>query len=152
MHNLWRRVGRIAYWLSWPAIILYARTTNRTRLLVTCGDSVLLVKSWLGDGRWSLPGGGLHGGEPPLQAALRELKEETSIELAEADLQLLGAFRFHNHGISFPYTLYAATVPTQLSITAQAYEITDIAWLDHTTLPVTTLAPDVITALHAKWS
>lgn len=42
-------------------------------------DARVLLARWVGDdeARWTLPGGGLDHGEPPEQAALRELTEET---------------------------------------------------------------------------
>jgi 8-oxo-dGTP pyrophosphatase MutT (NUDIX family) len=44
---------------------------------------VLLVQK--ADGRWGLPGGGLHPGESPLDAVLRELREETGLRCGWAE-------------------------------------------------------------------
>jgi len=43
---------------------------------------VLLIRHSYGSGNWMLPGGGIARREPPLAAALRELTEETGLELA----------------------------------------------------------------------
>lgn len=43
-------------------------------------------------GGWTTPGGKIDPGEEPLQAALRELKEETGLEVGETGLQPLGHF------------------------------------------------------------
>jgi len=45
---------------------------------------VLLIRHSYGSGNWMLPGGGLGRGENPLDAALRELVEETGLMLAQA--------------------------------------------------------------------
>lgn len=45
---------------------------------------VMLIRHSYGSGNWMLPGGGIGRGEDPMLAALRELREETRCELAEA--------------------------------------------------------------------
>jgi 8-oxo-dGTP diphosphatase len=46
------------------------------------GDSVLLIRRGTppGQGEWSLPGGRIEPGERTVDAALRELREETGVE------------------------------------------------------------------------
>jgi len=44
---------------------------------------VLLVQK--ADGKWGLPGGGIHPGEAPLDAVLRELREETGLRAGWAE-------------------------------------------------------------------
>lgn len=52
------------------------------------GDEVLLIRRGTPprQGQWSLPGGRIEPGEPVRTAALRELKEETSVEAELVDL------------------------------------------------------------------
>ena len=49
-------------------------------------DRVLLIRHSYGHAGWMLPGGGLARGEAPLAAAVREVREETSCNLSEADV------------------------------------------------------------------
>lgn len=57
-----------------------------TNITVICGDEVFLVQR-SGDvdhkGKWAAPGGEVDAGETPAQGALRELLEETEIDLAD---------------------------------------------------------------------
>jgi ADP-ribose pyrophosphatase YjhB (NUDIX family) len=52
------------------------------------GDRVLLTRLRRGAeaGRWTLPGGGLEFGERPRDAVVRELREETGLDVAVGDL------------------------------------------------------------------
>ena len=47
-----------------------------------------------GEGTWAIPGGKLDFKEHPLHAAVREIREETSVELSESELELIG---YTNH-------------------------------------------------------
>ena len=75
-------------WVPGPDGIPYRRAARV--ILLDEADRVLLVRghdvdqperSW-----WFTVGGGIHAGETPRQAAVRELREETGIALVEGDL------------------------------------------------------------------
>jgi len=55
------------------------------------GGRLLLVRR-RDNGQWDLPGGRVEPGERVEEAAGRELKEETGLEVEVADLRLLGVF------------------------------------------------------------
>ncbi len=57
--------------------------------VVTCNDHVLLGKRkyYPGKGLWAIPGGFLEKRESLLQGAIRELKEETSLNVPDASLR-----------------------------------------------------------------
>lgn len=51
---------------------------------------VLLVRHGNGEKKWGLPGGGMHQGENPKEAAIRETKEETGLFIP--DVSFVGGF------------------------------------------------------------
>jgi ADP-ribose pyrophosphatase YjhB (NUDIX family) len=83
------RAIRIAAWL------LKAKCTHGALVIVrSSDDEYLLVRQRLRErNRWSLPGGFLNPAEQPVDGAVRELHEETGVELATQDLALVAQYR-----------------------------------------------------------
>jgi 8-oxo-dGTP pyrophosphatase MutT (NUDIX family) len=139
--------GVVIYWLIWPALWAYLRFGRRTRVLVVCGQRVLLVKTWLGDGKWSLPGGGLHRHEDPRTGAHRELLEETRLDVALDDFTYMSSLTGTNHGLTFEYDLFVVEVSAILPVQRQPKEIIDVGWFDHRRLTDRQLTPGTRSAL-----
>jgi 8-oxo-dGTP pyrophosphatase MutT (NUDIX family) len=76
-------VRRAALRGAWAALRVYwflARPEVRgVKCVLTKGDKVLLVRHTYGDGRWDLPGGRMKRGEPALDTARREMREELGV-------------------------------------------------------------------------
>lgn len=79
MKTLWTILGRIVFWLCWPLIYVYVLNRSRVSVLIVHKNDVLLVKNWLGNGKWGLAGGGVKDGENSLTTARRELIEEVGL-------------------------------------------------------------------------
>lgn len=126
---LWQQLGRLAFWGSWPLLWRYLRTGWRTRVVIVADGQLLMVKSWLGNGQWGLPGGGLHSKEDPVKGALRELYEETHLKLKPAQLQFLYKDRASHYGLGFNYYCYGVNLAKNQPVTRQKYEITQLAWV-----------------------
>lgn len=81
---------------------------------ISCGvvvindDAELLLCHVTGQNHWDLPKGGLNGGETPLQAALRETREETGLALDAAGLIDLGRMPYRTRK---DLHLFAARLP-----------------------------------------
>ena len=103
---LWIVAGRVAYAGARLPISLVVRNSHRTRVLIVCGEEYLLVKHWLGDNSWMLPGGGCHRAEIPLVAARRELKEELGIEPGPELFMHQGRQVCADGAFKFSYDLY----------------------------------------------
>ena len=61
-------------------------------LVIIAGDKLLLIQRLFGPFGYALPGGMVEKGEKPEEAALRELKEETGLQLSKGDLHYIGKF------------------------------------------------------------
>jgi 8-oxo-dGTP pyrophosphatase MutT (NUDIX family) len=111
------------------------RGSQRTRVIVRCGDKVLLLRSRFGSQEWALPGGGLHKGEQPELGAARELKEEAGIELEPSSFRLLSqGIHRKNQWHHFNYWLFEARV-SDTSHRPQRFEILETQWFDVADLP-----------------
>jgi 8-oxo-dGTP pyrophosphatase MutT (NUDIX family) len=69
---------------------LFAPRRLSCGILILTGQRELLLCHVTGQDHWDLPKGGAHEGESPLQAALRETREETGLALAAEALRDLG--------------------------------------------------------------
>jgi ADP-ribose pyrophosphatase YjhB (NUDIX family) len=69
------------------------RAIVAVHLLLVRGDEVLLLRranTGYEDGNFSVPAGHLDGGEPVIEAAIREAREEIGIELRAAETRVIG--------------------------------------------------------------
>lgn len=130
MKNVAKLVGRVSFWLLWPIMFLLVLRSQRTRVLLCHGQDVLVVKAWYGAGQWSLPGGGLHKYEDPLQGAIREVQEEVGISLDSKMVRKLWKRNIRNSQ-GFYYTAHAFTaeLTKKPRTTPQQLEISDITWM-----------------------
>ncbi len=69
-----------------------AKTTS-CGVVITNGEQLVLGHVTRGKW-WDLPKGGMNSGESFLQTAVRELQEETGLEVKETDLVPLGVFTY----------------------------------------------------------
>jgi len=74
---------------------------------------------------WQLPGGGVENGESPEQAAVREVKEELSLDLSENDLNIKGTIYKSDEEILFVIYESGKLISEDTQFNLQADEITD---------------------------
>jgi 8-oxo-dGTP diphosphatase len=97
-----------------PELVQY---TADVVLLTSTSLALLIERDWPPfEGRWALPGGWVDEGETSLQAAVRELAEETGIHLKPADLRQAGVYDAPGRDPRGRYVtaVYTATVPDPL--------------------------------------
>ena len=91
------RVGyRIAYRVAQLAWFVVRPDVHGVKGILRDGDRVLLVRHTYGDrGRWDVPGGHAHAGEPPVDAVRREMHEELGLVLDWDHVGSIGASSDH---------------------------------------------------------
>jgi 8-oxo-dGTP pyrophosphatase MutT (NUDIX family) len=77
-------------------------------VVIVNADAELLLCHVTGQGHWDLPKGGIDDGETPLEAALRETREETGLHLDPDSLVDLGRMPFRQRK---DLHLFAALTP-----------------------------------------
>lgn len=147
MRKLWNKIGWFGFWICLPALHVYLYGTNRPRILVMHKDKVLLVKSWLSDGRWQLPGGGAHKNEDPKAAAIRELFEETGLKIDAKKVRAKGVFTQENDLLHFSYDLFVVRVESESLPAHRTAEIIDAQWAEKKELAIGTVQQHVLDAI-----
>lgn len=126
----WAIIGHIAYVVLWPAIWVYLRISPpRTRVVIAYNGKILLLKDWLSDGSWSLPGGGLHRGEDAKHGAIREVFEETGLKIKLSDLEARGTIYAKSASVSVTLHCFSLALKQSPHITLHRHEISDCMWI-----------------------
>lgn len=147
LRRLYIRLGRIVYWLAWPVSWIYLRGSRRTRLLLLYQDEILVVGNWLGTGKYTLPGGGLHNNEDPKDGLVREVFEETGIILEKSAICSLGEEPIQIHGFRYSACYYYVPLPVKPAIRRQRFEIIDLQWVKRENINSKQHGPDVFRSL-----
>lgn len=153
MKRLLALAARVVYFLGYPLFGLYLHNSRRTRVLILCDDEILLHRSYAGNQKWSLPGGGIHKNENPMLAAIREVKEEVGIYLNEGELQCIGEDRLPNYRRwpRYAVVFYVAHVPKKQAIKIRRpLEVIESSWFAVTDIPSNTSSTVQVALKHYK--
>ena len=127
-----RPLQRLFFYICWPGLYIYFAVGDRSRVIVRCGDEVLLVKGWwnrlFADDKWALPGGGRQHGESVAQGACRELSEETGLTVEPSELQALGRRRIRDSGIGYRADFFLLDLPSEQLLQPRG-ETTELNWI-----------------------
>ncbi len=130
---LLRRLYRVA----WRGVQLRSMLGYRgdgVKCLLTHGGRVLMVRHTYGRRDvWYLPGGGVRRGEPPLDAAAREMEEELGLE--DLRFRALATFETRLERIDVRLTCAYAEVADPIAVSPDPVEIADVGWFAPGRLP-----------------
>ena len=127
MRSAFVSLGRVIYYVLYPVFSVYLFRSRRVYAVIRVRDEVLLVKNWIDDGKWTLPGGGVDRGETPEDALVRELHEELKVDVLPGSLRLVSDWRLHKR--KFWYRYYMVELQKKPQLIAQQFEIVDMRWV-----------------------
>ena len=143
-------LGRLSHKALTPFLKLYMNEKHvRVRVLIMNEEKeVLLVRSWLGHQRWTLPGGGIKSTETPAEAAAREVHEETGLRVPHDHLKELGVFPSDTGKYAYTVACYTIEIAKREPRIARRrrLEMLDMAWFPVKSLPKD-ISPTVTQAL-----
>lgn len=135
-----RVVRFIVYWTS-------TRFTSGSMVIWVADNRVLLVRNGYGERAWGFPGGVMNRREDPADCAVRELREETGIDVSAEELTLVGTHtqRSARH-IDHVYRLDRLAGNGPDAVATDRFEIAEVGWWPLDALPVLRHeADDVVT-------
>ena len=122
---------RLAYRVGYRLLRLWALVAHPGARGVKCvlrdadGRAVFVRHQYGNREQWELPGGGVHRGEPPAEAARREAYEELGADVA--DWEEVGTTRGSWYGKEEDLTIFAAPWPGG-AVRPDAVEIAVFDW------------------------
>lgn len=98
VHAMWRKAGQASYdwWLRRGEELIHVPALCAVAILAFRDGKIATVASVKREGRIGLPAGGVEFYENPVQAAIRELGEETGLIVGRQGLTFLGATKLED--------------------------------------------------------
>lgn len=130
-------IAKLVYNLgAYIALPIFMHNTRRCRVVIMnrTNSKVLLVRTLISEQKWSLVGGGIKRGEKAVAGAIREVAEETSLQISQKDLSFLKEQKLHTKNVSYVGIYYIARLknPQPLKKTP---EILEMKWFKLNNLP-----------------
>jgi 8-oxo-dGTP pyrophosphatase MutT (NUDIX family) len=124
-----QRAGfRVAYRVAQVGWYVLRPDVHGVKGILLDGDRVLLVRHTYGDrGRWDVPGGHAHSGEPAVEAVAREMHEELGLRAAWEHVGSIGARS--DHKVERVHC-FVAPRPAGVEIELARGEIAEAQWFD----------------------
>lgn len=112
-------------------------------IIVRRNNEILLLrrKNVHGDGTWSTPGGHLDPGETPEECAVREVREETGVDVGDVRFLAITNDVFENEGRHYVTVWMEATYLSGTETVAAEHEMSEVAWYPAASLPHTLFLP-----------
>lgn len=94
---------------------------------IECNDKFLTL--YRTDKTWGLASGGIEVNETPIQAAIREIFEETGLQVNSKDLEFVSTIKIELVDINVIYSTFKLIVHEPFSVILDPNEHTDYKWV-----------------------
>ena len=122
-------IGVILFWVGWPGLYLLLNNSHRSRVIISVDNEILFVMNWLGENKYSLPGGGIKKNEESINAAIREVYEETGIIINSKNIiSINDKIKTRENGISYLLDLYWVKLDNKVETKSHNLEIIKTTW------------------------
>jgi ADP-ribose pyrophosphatase YjhB (NUDIX family) len=121
---------------SFPVVSDYPTAKVDIRGLVLSSDKKILLAKESADGKWSLPGGWADIGYSPKETVIKEVKEETGLDVSPKALLAVFDKRFHAHPPQ-PFYVYKMVFYCELvsSEIKKGFDVLEVQYFDADNLP-----------------
>ncbi|MBE6902494.1 MAG: NUDIX domain-containing protein [Ruminococcaceae bacterium] len=99
------------------------------------GNTEILLIKHIKSGYWSFPKGHMEQGETEIQTAVREIKEETNIDISIDDPSFRETVIFNPRRDTRKEVVYFVARATSHEVKAQEEEISEIRWVEISQAP-----------------
>ncbi len=144
---------RIFYRVAWRLLRLWWRVRGGggrgAAVAIWQGERLLVVQPSYRRGL-SLPGGGLRWREPPVSGALRELQEETGLELAVEDVRPGPRLQFREGARRITEWVFEGEIAKRPMLLPDRREIVAIHWMTVEELDAARCAPGLAAYLACR--
>lgn len=140
-------ISKSIYYIGLPVVYLEFKDSTRAYLLLEASGQVLFVKSWFGNQKYKLPGGGLKKGEDPKDGVVREVYEETGLSIDPSQVNLLLDLKQTHAGANYRHLVYKLKLDEQKWPKPAKFEIMEAVWLSPSIINLTNSNQATIKAL-----
>lgn len=124
---------QLFYRIVYPAVLFFARlsrsSSHAVQVAFWADGRVLLIRNSYREG-YSFPGGDVKSGERSIDAAVRELKEETGILTSADQLQLVTQYRYRYRGATIQDEMFECRAEVQPVVRIDNREVIEAVFLE----------------------
>ncbi len=121
---------------SFPMLKDYATAKVDIRGLVLSPDQKILLVKESADGKWALPGGWADVGHSPKEVIVKEIREETGLEVQAENLLAVFDKKMHAHPPQpfyvYKMAFFCRALSTQIT---KGFDVLDVGYFDIAELP-----------------